>query len=208
MKAFRNLILTATALSGVAQAASTYTVKPGDTLYKVAQTHNMEPAELLELNKLSSTTIQVGQKLKVSGAAATAPTVARPNTATSANGSGNNAVIRTAASRFLNIRYVLGGTSARGIDCSGYTQAVFKQLGVNLPRTARSQYGVGTPVARGQLRSGDLVFFNTLGGVSHVGIYLGNGEFANANSYQGRTVIEKMTSAYWASRYVGARRVL
>ncbi|ADV67876.1 LysM peptidoglycan-binding domain-containing C40 family peptidase [Deinococcus maricopensis] len=206
MKTFRALILAVAAVSSAAHAASTYTVKPGDTLYKVAQVNKMDPVALMKLNGLNSTTIQVGQKLKVSGATATA---SAPQAAAKPAPANGNAVIRTAASRYLNIRYVLGGTSARGIDCSGYTQAVFKQLGVNLPRTARSQFGVGRSVPRGDLRSGDLVFFNTTGaGVSHVGIYLGNGEFANANSYQGRTIIEKMNSTYWATRYVGARRVL
>jgi peptidoglycan DL-endopeptidase LytE len=208
MKAFRVLILVAAASLGSSALAATYTVKPGDTLYSIAQKANLDPAQLLQLNGLPSSTIQVGQHLNLGGSPVS-PT-AQPRKVTAApRTSGNSNVIRTAAARFLNIRYVLGGTGSGGIDCSGFTQAVFRQLGVNLPRTARSQFGTGSAVSRSNLQSGDLVFFNTMGrGVSHVGVYLGNGQFANANSYNGRTVIESMTTSYWATRYVGARRVL
>lgn len=211
MNAFRAVILTAATLLGSSALAATYTVKPGDTLYKIAQQANLEPAQVLKLNGMSSSTIQVGQKLNLGGSAAgsSAPVSARTIPATPVGRSGNSNTIRTAASRFLNIRYVLGGSGAGGIDCSAYTRAVFQQLGVSLPRTARAQFGAGSSVSRGDLQSGDLVFFNTMGGgVSHVGVYLGNGQFANANSYNGRTMIESMTTAYWATRYVGARRVL
>lgn len=207
MNAIRAVILTAAALLGSSALAATYTVKPGDTLYSIAQKANLEPAQLLKLNHLNSSTIQVGQKLSLGGGQATASRSAPAPAATSR--SGNTNTIRAAATRFLNIRYVLGGSGAGGIDCSAYTRAVFQQLGVNLPRTARAQFGVGSPVSRGGLQTGDLVFFNTMGGgVSHVGVYLGNGQFANANSYNGHTMIESMTTSYWANRYVGARRVL
>ncbi len=205
MKAYRALIMVAATLLGSSALAATYTVKPGDTLYSIAQKANVEPSQLLTMNHLNSSTIQVGQHLSLGGSASAskAPVAAAPRN------SGNGNTIRTAAARLLNIRYMLGGSGGRGIDCSAFTMSVMRQLGVNLPRTARGQFGVGSTVSRGSLQSGDLVFFNTLGqGVSHVGVYLGNGQFANANSYQGRTVIESMTTSYWASRYVGARRVL
>ena len=214
MNAFRALLLTAAALLGSSALAVTYTVKPGDTLYKIAQQANLEPAQVLRLNGLSSSTIQVGQKLSLGGSAASgaggrSATSVRNIPATPASRSSNTNTIRTAASRFLNIRYVLGGNGTGGIDCSAYTRAVFQQLGVSLPRTARAQFGAGSSVSRGNLQSGDLVFFNTMGGgVSHVGVYLGNGQFANANSYNGRTMIESMTTVYWATRFVGARRIL
>ena len=207
MNALRVLILTAAALLGSSALAATYTVKPGDTLYNIAQKANLDPAQLLQLNKLSGSTLQVGQKLNLGGSSSSVSAPSIPATPVSRSGNGNT--IRAAASRYLNIRYMLGGTGAGGIDCSGFTRAVLQQLGVNLPRTARAQYGVGNTVSRGNLQSGDLVFFNTMGrGVSHVGVYLGNGQFANANSYNGRTMIEAMTTTYWATRYVGARRVL
>jgi len=206
MKAFRALLIAAALVSSPALAAS-YTVKAGDTLSKIAIQYRMEPAQLMRLNGLSSTTIQVGQRLNVGEAAATAaPTRAAAPVAAPRG----NAFVRSAASRFLGIRYALGGTGGRGIDCSGYTMLVFKQMGINLPRTAASQWRSGYAVSSRNLQPGDLVFFNTTGRVaSHVGIYIGDGLMANANSYQGRTVIEPLFSnAYWATRYVGARRVL
>ncbi|ABF45849.1 MULTISPECIES: C40 family peptidase [Deinococcus] len=207
MKAFQTLLVATALCSGGAFAAS-YTVKPGDTLSSIASRYKLEPAQLMRLNGLSSTTIQVGQKLNVGGAQAqTATKTPAPVARTSTSG---GAFIRTAATRFLGIRYVLGGTGNGGIDCSGFTMRVFQQLGIKLPHSAAGQWRMGYAVNSRNLQPGDLVFFNTLGrGVSHVGVYVGDGLMANANSYQGRTVIEPLFSnPYWASRYLGARRVL
>jgi len=109
------------------------------------------------------------------------------------------------ALRFLGAPYVFGGTSSSGFDCSGFVQHVFGMLGIVLPRTADAQYDAGRPTVGGP-RAGDLVFFDTYGGVSHVGIYLGNGEFVHASSSHG-VMVSKLSESYWASRYVGAKRV-
>ncbi|GGR80605.1 C40 family peptidase [Deinococcus sedimenti] len=207
MKATRTL-LTLLALCGTATAA-TYTVKPGDTLYSIAKSTGVDAAKLMQMNKLGSSTIQVGQKLSTGGAAPTAP-AARPQAAAPAPAATGGVTIRAAASRFLGARYVLGATGGGALDCSSYTMSVFRQMGINLPRTAAAQWRVGSAVSRRDLRAGDLVFFNTMGRTaSHVGVYLGDGMMANANSYHGRTMIEPLFSnSYWASRYDGARRVL
>lgn len=108
------------------------------------------------------------------------------------------------ALRFLGVPYVFGGTSTSGFDCSGYVQHVFAMLGIHLPRTADAQFYAGKPAVGGP-RPGDLVFFQTyLPGPSHVGIYLGNGEFAHASSHG--VMVSKLSQSYWASRYLGARR--
>jgi cell wall-associated NlpC family hydrolase len=109
------------------------------------------------------------------------------------------------ALRFLGVPYVFGGTSSSGFDCSGFVQHVFAMLGIALPRTADAQYDAGKPAVGGP-RTGDLVFFDTYGGVSHVGIYLGHGEFVHASSSHG-VMVSKLSESYWASRYVGAKRV-
>ena len=204
-----HVLLTALAFSGAASAA-TYTVKPGDTLYSIARATGVEASTLMKLNKLNSTTINVGQKITTGGSSASASTSApRATTAASPVPRGNG-FVRAAATRYLGIRYVLGGNGNGGIDCSSYTMNVFRQMGVNLPRTAAAQWRTGSAVSRRDLRAGDLVFFNTMGRTaSHVGIYMGDGMMANANSYKGRTVVEPLfANSYWANRYDGARRVL
>lgn len=114
----------------------------------------------------------------------------------------------TVITKTLGTSYKTGGISTAGFDCSGFTKYVFKNVGLTLPRTSKAQFSVGTAVSRSNLRSGDLVFFNTLGnGVSHVGIYVGNGKFAQSSSSRGVT-ISSMSQSYWANRYVGAKRVM
>lgn len=110
------------------------------------------------------------------------------------------------ALRFLGVPYVFGGTTASGFDCSGFVQHVFAMLGIALPRTADAQYDYGHPAVGGP-RVGDLVFFDTYGGVSHVGIYLGHGEFVHASSSRG-VMVSHLSESYWASRYVGAKRLI
>lgn len=111
------------------------------------------------------------------------------------------------AMSLIGIPYAFGGTSRSGFDCSGYTQYVFKGSGVTLPRTSYEQFGVGTAVSRNQLQPGDLVFFSTYdNGASHVGIYIGGGNFVHASNSGVRTT--SLSDSYYVSRYVGARRVL
>ena len=109
---------------------------------------------------------------------------------------------------YIGVPYVFGGTSPYGFDCSGYVQYVFAKAGVSLPRTADVQYEVGTPISTTELIPGDLVFFSTYTyGASHVGIYVGDGNFIHASSSQGVT-ISSLSSAYYSSHYIGSRRIL
>jgi cell wall-associated NlpC family hydrolase len=104
--------------------------------------------------------------------------------------------------------YLNGGVDPRGFDCSGFVRYVFAQVGQQLPREVRDQFTVGTPVRREDVQPGDLVFFETVSaGASHVGIALGNDEFVHAPSSRGVVRTERYTISYWASRWVGARRV-
>ncbi len=108
----------------------------------------------------------------------------------------------------IGVSYKTGGTTTKGFDCSGFTKYVFVKLGLNLPRQAAAQYKTGTSVSKSNLRSGDLVFFNTTGkGVSHVGVYVGNGKFAHASSSHG-VMVSPLSQNYFAKRYVGAKRVM
>ncbi|WP_172200164.1 C40 family peptidase [Saccharibacillus qingshengii] len=104
--------------------------------------------------------------------------------------------------------YRTAGTTPNGFDCSGFTSYVFDKLKINLPRQSSSQYSAGSKVDKSDLRAGDLVFFNTNGrGISHVGIYVGNGKFAHSSSSNG-VRYDSLGSSYYAERYVGAARVM
>jgi cell wall-associated NlpC family hydrolase len=105
--------------------------------------------------------------------------------------------------------YRNGGTEpSRGFDCSGFVQWVFAQHGTSLHRETRAQYDEGKKLDRDDVQAGDLVFFETVSrGPSHVGIALGAGQFVHAPSSRGVVRVESYTSGYWASRWVGARRV-
>ena len=116
-------------------------------------------------------------------------------------------LLTRSALRFLGTPYVFGGNSPSGFDCSAYVQHVFAMVGISLPRTADAQYDVGSPAVGGP-RPGDLVFFQTYTyGPSHVGIYLGNDEFVHASSSHG-VMVSKLSESYWASRYLGAKRLI
>jgi peptidoglycan DL-endopeptidase LytE len=116
--------------------------------------------------------------------------------------------IKKSAYSFLGARYRFGGNSRTALDCSSFTQQVFRELKVTLPRTAREQFYVGNEVMRGDLQKGDLVFFQTYARFpSHVGIYLGNRKMIHASSRDRRVVISTMDTPYYTSRFLGARRI-
>ena len=127
-------------------------------------------------------------------------------TSTTGGGKDVDDVIGRAKS-LMGTRYVWGGTSRGGFDCSGFVGYVMRGAGINLPRTSIEQSRVGQFVPRDELKKGDLVFFNTRGGrVSHVGIFVGNNNFIHASSGRGRVRVDSLTG-YFSQRYVVGRRV-
>jgi cell wall-associated NlpC family hydrolase len=104
--------------------------------------------------------------------------------------------------------YRMGGIDPSGFDCSGFVRYVYQQHGVPMPREVRDQFRTGKNVDRSRLEPGDLVFFSTVApGASHVGIVIGGDQFVHAPSERGVVRVENLSSQYWASRYVGARRI-
>ena len=131
-----------------------------------------------------------------------------PNYIAGSSTSKADAIIAT-AKKYIGIPYLWAGTTPSGFDCSGYVQYVFKAHGISLNRTAATQYKHGTYVSKSNLMPGDLVFFqNTYkAGISHVGIYIGDGKFIHSSSSKGVT-ISALSSSYYVSHYYGARRIL
>jgi cell wall-associated NlpC family hydrolase len=113
------------------------------------------------------------------------------------------------AMTYLGTPYARGGTSRRGLDCSGLVGAVYGEEGLGMPRTAAQQYGEGVPVAERDLRPGDLVFFRDTykRGISHVGIYIGDGRFVHAAGRRRGVVVSELSRPYYHLRYAGARRL-
>ena len=118
------------------------------------------------------------------------------------------------AKSFLGVRYVYGGASPKGFDCSGFTMYLCKQAGYSLPHTASGQMQYGTSISKSDLQPGDLVFFRDPSRcaahktASHVGMYIGNSQFIHASSGSGYCVkISSLNDNYYATYYAGARRL-
>ncbi len=109
---------------------------------------------------------------------------------------------------WYGVRYRTGGTTHKGVDCSGFTVAVYAALyGIMLPRVSREQYRTSRKISTTELQEGDLVFFNTNGkGVSHVGIYLGSNKFIHASVSKG-VMVNGLFEPYYLKRYIGAGRI-
>jgi cell wall-associated NlpC family hydrolase len=121
-------------------------------------------------------------------------------------------IVRTAR-EYLGVRYVLGGTTPRAFDCSGFTRYVFERYGISLPRTAHEQAGVGIAPFPGDLRPGDLLFFYGGRGAQHIALYVGGDTIIHASSSAKRVKLDLMTTqgrrrGWFRNRLIAVRRVL
>lgn len=116
----------------------------------------------------------------------------------------------TSAYNKIGSPYVYGDIGKRGYDCSGLTYSIFlKELSITLPRSSNDQVNAGTKVAKSDLVPGDLLLFNTSGkGISHVGLYIGEGNMIHASSGKRQVRIDNIDSGYYSQRYVSARRIV
>jgi cell wall-associated NlpC family hydrolase len=125
-----------------------------------------------------------------------------------ATGNADGYALSSAALSLRGAPYRMGGTDPNGFDCSGLVSYVFGQHGVRMPREAREQFKVGKNIPRDRLEPGDLVFFSTVApGASHVGIAIGGDQFVHAPSERGVVRVDQLSTQYWASRFIGAKRV-
>jgi cell wall-associated NlpC family hydrolase len=111
----------------------------------------------------------------------------------------------------IGSRYLFGGTSPEGgFDCSGLVRYVLSQVDLSLPRTARQQARIGSPIDRDQLKPGDLLTFGSADSISHIGIYIGGGKFVHASSVAGRVIVSPLDRPPHPliKELAGARRLL
>ena len=145
-------------------------------------------------SRLSGVQLAVAEGVGISASTPEGSTVAPPNV--------HGGVVGIAM-HYLGVPYVWGGSSPRGFDCSGLVSYVFGQIGVSLPHSSYAQFGMGTSISISDLQPGDLVFFT---GASHVGIYIGGGQFIHA-PHTGDVVKISSLSGYYSSNFAGGRRI-
>ena len=176
------------------------TVRPGQSLSSIAQSHGTTVASIMSINRLRGTMIFPGERLKIYE-------YSRFTCNVHANDAEGKKIVRVAF-RYRGIPYIWGGTSRNGMDCSGFVQKVFAKEHIQLPRTAAEQARLGIFVPKSRLEPGDLVFFRTYARyISHVGIYIGHGKFINANSGEGEVTVSNLYSSYFEKTYAFAKDI-
>lgn len=129
------------------------------------------------------------------------------NNSTTTSSSTTGSEIVAYAKQFIGSKYVYGGTTPSGFDCSGFTQYVYKHFGISLSRTAAAQYSNGVSVSKANLVLGDLIMFGK-SGINHVGIYIGGGQIVHAANTSRGVTTDTINSGYYYNNYVGARRII
>lgn len=191
------------------------TVQPGQSLWSISQAHGVSLSQLEQWNHLTNNSIlHVGEKIQLNGPSSSYATdnlSARSGGPMSTNLS--EAVlgeeIAQYARQYVGYPYVYGGMSPSGFDCSGFVKFVYAHFGIYVDRTSYGQFAEGVHISESDLQPGDLVFFDTDGhGPSHVGIYLGDGEFISAQTpASGVQIASLYNEYYWAPHYIGATRI-
>jgi LysM repeat protein len=195
-----------------------YKVKKGDTIDKIAAFFNVDREELVESNNLQG----LKNKRLSPGRTVLIPKIIDEGEEEIVNltnkpikpwkNSDEKYMLVKVAKSFMGAPYKYGGTTVKGLDCSAYVKKIYEIFDVQLPRSARDQFQVGSKIRREELAVGDLVFFKTKRYVkypTHVGIYIGDGNFIHSSSGHGRigVKIDALSSDYYANAYTGATRI-
>ncbi|NPC93095.1 LysM peptidoglycan-binding domain-containing protein [Bacillus sp. WMMC1349] len=186
----------------------TYTVKSGDSLWKIANMMNVTVQSIRENNNLKTDVVYTGQKLKISGTAHNShstPSKSSSSGSVSRGTMGSAKVERMIdeAEKHIGVPYRWGGNNPSGFDCSGFIYYTLNKV-TSVSRLTAAGYW-NSMGAVNKLKRGDFVFFSTYKpGPSHIGIYLGNGKFINSND--SGVTISDMNNSYWKQRYLGAKR--
>ncbi|MFS0673537.1 NlpC/P60 family protein [Ornithinibacillus sp. 179-J 7C1 HS] len=200
--------------------ANFHLVQKGDTLWRIAKAYHTKLDVLKAVNNLTSNTIYIGQKIKLppkDQVQEREPEKEHEEPKIIQKPSGANLADKliAEAKKYIGAKYKFGATLAEApnlFDCSSYTQLVFLNNGVEIPRVSRDQASIGTKVS--SLEKGDLMFFTTPdlysdGRVGHVGIYMGNGAMIHASSSKGVTITENvLQNPYWSKNYLFSKMVI
>jgi cell wall-associated NlpC family hydrolase len=198
-----------------------YRVKRGDTLDKIASKFNVEKDDLIATNDLTSRknrklspgkTILIPRVMEDDGDDGDTIVSFKNVPVKPWKNSDEKYMLVKVAKSFMGAPYKYGGNSLRGMDCSAYVKKIYEIFDVELPRSAREQYKVGNKITREELAVGDLVFFKTRRYAkypTHVGIFIGDGNFIHASSGKSRlgVKIDTLTSGYYSGAYIGATRI-
>jgi cell wall-associated NlpC family hydrolase len=202
----KKMLITAGLLLGITSGALTanaYTATDDDTLWRIAQRNKVSLDAIIKANpQINPNNVYAGLQVNIPG-----------ETATTRSSQLRGSILNTAKG-YLGIPYAWGGDMpAAGFDCSGFLNYVLNGYGITVPRVSRDMWGTGTNVRADQLQIGDLIFFeNTASnqtGITHVGMYAGDGKFIHASSGAGKVTISNLwANSYYSSHFYGARRVI
>ncbi len=186
------------------KGSTDYKVKEGDTIASVAAEHHISISKLRKENALASNqTLIVGSTLKI-------PDQSIPLSQVLALIK-NGGPLLEEARKHLGKKYVWGANGPKTFDCSGFTCYVCNKNGVCLPRTSVQQAEIGKKLSKNELKTGDLIFFDTSkerkGIVNHVGIYIGNNKFIHASSGAHKVTISSLNQAFYKQRFLWGQRV-
>lgn len=183
--------------------------KKVETTSRSSTTSRKEDKKNETKNTTDATTTEKSQESKTPENQSTTTNKKETSENTSSASTSGSGVV-SYAKQYLGCKYVSGGTSPKGFDCSGFTSYVYKHFGVSLSRTSSAQASNGSAVQRSNLLAGDLVLFKGSSGksIGHVGIYIGGNQFIHASTPSKGVIISSLSESYYATRYVTARRIL